>query len=69
MSLDKVLQYATLTRPDTTYSVNKVCQFMAYLVVVKRILRYLKGTIGHEFHLIPFSPASSSSLQVFSNDY
>jgi hypothetical protein len=44
------LQYATLTRLDIVYSVNKVCQFLhaptiEHLTVVKRILRYLKYTI------------------------
>jgi len=43
------LQYATLTRPEIAFVVNKVCQFMAnpldsHWVVVKCILRYLKGT-------------------------
>jgi hypothetical protein len=46
------LQYATLSRPDITYAVNKVCQFMHaptdnHWSTVKRILRYLKGTISH----------------------
>lgn len=40
-----------MTRPDITYSVNQVCQFMhaptsTHLAAVKRILRYLKGTLG-----------------------
>jgi hypothetical protein len=40
------LQYLTLTRPDITYAVNQVCQFMykprtAHMVAVKRILRYI----------------------------
>ncbi|MCI16776.1 retrovirus-related pol polyprotein from transposon TNT 1-94 [Trifolium medium] len=42
------LQYGTITCPDISFSVNKVCQFMAQTTeahwqTVKRILRYLKG--------------------------
>lgn len=44
------LQYVTLTRPEIAYSVNKVCQFMHapthyHWQAVKRILRYLQGTL------------------------
>ncbi|CAN6696244.1 unnamed protein product [Malus baccata var. baccata] len=45
------LIYLTITRPDITYAVGIVSQFMHsptvdHLNIVKRILRYLKGSIG-----------------------
>ncbi|KAM1108382.1 hypothetical protein ACFX2B_004976 [Malus domestica] len=44
------LQYLTWTRPDLAFAVNQVCQYMhtprtIHLQAVKRILRYLKGTL------------------------
>jgi histone deacetylase 1/2 len=50
-SIVGALQYITLTRPDISYSVNKVCQFLhtpttVHWTTVKRILRYLQGTIS-----------------------
>ncbi|KAJ0600057.1 putative RNA-directed DNA polymerase [Helianthus annuus] len=74
------LQYVTLSRPDITYAVNKVCQFMHSPTenqwsVVKRILRYLKGTATHGLLLKQQSPpvlhaytdASFNNLSAFSD--
>lgn len=57
------LQYVTLTR-------NKVCQLMAklldsYWAMVKRILRYLKGTLFHGLHFRPASRDHPLSLKAF----
>jgi hypothetical protein len=46
------LQYLTFTRPDLTHAVNLVCQHFQNptqkdLRAVKRILRYIKGTLTH----------------------
>ena len=45
------VRYLTITRPDITYAVGLVSQYMhapcqAHLHVVYRILRYLKGFLG-----------------------
>jgi Reverse transcriptase (RNA-dependent DNA polymerase)/gag-polypeptide of LTR copia-type/GAG-pre-integrase domain len=50
------LQYVTITRPDITFAVNKVSQFMhspslTHWTAVKRILRYLNGSITHGIQL------------------
>ena len=63
------LQYCTLTRPDIAFVVNKVCQFMHsptkdHLQAVKRIFRYLKGTIHHGLLL---QRSSSFDLHAFSD--
>lgn len=55
-SIVSALKYVTLTRPKISYSINKVCQFMhapteIHWQLVKRILRYLRGTLTHELHL------------------
>ncbi|CAN6680298.1 unnamed protein product [Malus baccata var. baccata] len=51
-SIIGALQYLVFTRPDIAFSVHQVCQFMqspmaSHYLVVKRILRYLKGTMTH----------------------
>ncbi|KAM2258629.1 hypothetical protein ACFX1S_003699 [Malus domestica] len=54
-SLVGALQYLTFTRPDLAHAVNMVCQFMTsptdlHMHLVKRILRYLKGTLDYGLH-------------------
>ena len=51
-SLVGALQYLTITRPDLSLAVNYTCQHMqsptnGHFAALKRILRYLKGTISH----------------------
>ena len=46
------LQYVTITRPEISFSVNKLSQFMqsplnSHWNAVKRILQYLKGTLNY----------------------
>ncbi|XP_022874305.1 uncharacterized protein LOC111393145 [Olea europaea var. sylvestris] len=58
------LNYLTITRPDISFAVQQVSQFMqapcqAHLAAVRRLLRYLKGTSGRGL----FFP-SSTSLQL-----
>jgi histone deacetylase 1/2 len=63
------LQYLTLTRPDISYEVNKVCQFLhtptdVHWTAVKRILRYIQQTkeVG-----LRVRKSSSSLLSAFSD--
>ena len=63
------LQYLSFTRPDISFDVNRLSQFMHMLssrhwAVVKRVLRYLKG-IEHFGLLIRKS--SSHSLHAFAD--
>lgn len=62
------LQHLTWTRPDISFAVNKVCQHMkapidVHLTAVKKILRYLKGSICHGL----FYTRSSLHLHTFSD--
>jgi hypothetical protein len=63
-SLAGALQYLTLTRPDLSYNVNSICQYMHapityHFCALKRILRYVKGTYHYGLQL---SQHSSSTL-------
>ena len=61
-SIAGALQYLTFTRPDLTYAVQQVCLYMhdprePHLAAMKRILRYIKGTLDLSFHLLRTSTA------------
>jgi hypothetical protein len=61
-SLAGALQYLVFTRPDIAYAVQQVCLFMhdprePHLSALKRILRYLQGTLDLGLHLSRTSPA------------
>ena len=63
------LIYLTITRPDISYAVHVVSQFMTaprspHYADVLRILRYMKDTIFDGLH---FSSHSSLTLQEYSN--
>ncbi|RVW72304.1 Retrovirus-related Pol polyprotein from transposon RE1 [Vitis vinifera] len=63
------LQYLTITRLDIAFAVNKACQFMqqptsAHWLSVKRILRYLKGTMQDGLLL---SPSTNLTIEGFSD--
>ena len=63
------LQYLTFIRPDISYSVNFVCQFMhaptlAHYKLVKCILRYVCGTTHLGMRILA---SSTLDLYAFSN--
>ncbi|KAH1072904.1 hypothetical protein J1N35_025232 [Gossypium stocksii] len=63
-SLAGALQYVMLTRLDIAYTVNRICQFMhspttTHMTALKRILRYLCGTLDYG---IVFRPSTQLSL-------
>ncbi|GKC01706.1 retrovirus-related pol polyprotein from transposon TNT 1-94 [Tanacetum coccineum] len=63
------LQYLAITRPDVSFAVNKLSQFMhaptqLHLQALKRELRYFKGTIYHGLFL---NRKSAITLTAFSD--
>ena len=63
------LVYLTVTRPDISYVVHQVSQYLSaprstHYAVVLRILRYLKGTL---FHGLFYSAQSPLVLRAFSD--
>ena len=68
-SIIGALQYVTMTRPDISYMVSKLSQFLKNPIDVhwkacKRVLRYFKGTITHGLH---FKSSKQLDLVGFSN--
>lgn len=58
-----------VTRPDLAFAVNRLCQHMhapttAHWGLLKRVLRYVKGTTHYGLRV---SPSSSSELHAFSD--
>jgi len=68
-SLAGALQYLTFTRPDIAYVVQQVCLHMhdprePHLAALKRILRYVRGTL----HLgLLLRPSTSADLVVYTD--
>lgn len=68
-SLAGALQYLTLTRPDISYAVHQAFLFLhdprdAHMNLVKRILRYVHGTLDFVLQLFC---SSSTDLVAYSN--
>lgn len=73
-SIVRALQYATITRLEINFVVNKVFQFMAapqesHWAVVKRILWYLKGTLHYGLIMHPLIPNQPFSLTAYYDAY
>ncbi|XP_068645126.1 uncharacterized mitochondrial protein AtMg00810-like [Aristolochia californica] len=69
-SLVGSLQYLTITRPDIAHAVNSVSRFLHsptvdHFLAVKRILRYVKGTLHYGLTFRP--SASPGSLVAYSD--
>jgi hypothetical protein len=69
-SLVGALQYLTITRPDITHAVNSVSQFLHsptndHFLAVKRILRYVKGTLHFG---LTFRPSATPTTLIAYSD-
>ncbi|XP_019191498.1 PREDICTED: uncharacterized protein LOC109186038 [Ipomoea nil] len=63
------LQYLTITLPDLSYAVNRLCKFMhtsteEHWNLVKRVLRYIKGTLDFGLQL---TPSVSTAIHAYSD--
>lgn len=63
------MMYLTITRPDITFAINKLCQFSSapkasHLQAAYKVLHYLKGTIGLGLF---YSASSDFTLQAFTD--
>ncbi|XP_010424680.1 PREDICTED: uncharacterized protein LOC104709822 [Camelina sativa] len=64
--------YITITRPDITFAVNKLCQFSSaprtsHLTAAYQVLQYIKGTVGQGLF---YSAEPALSLKAFADsDY
>ncbi|XP_021596641.1 uncharacterized mitochondrial protein AtMg00810-like [Manihot esculenta] len=63
------LQYLSLTRPEVCYSVHKVSQFLHAPTEdnwcsIKRILRYLKHTVGYGLYI---SKSANTDLNIYTD--
>uniref|UniRef100_A0A2N9GCI3 Integrase catalytic domain-containing protein n=1 Tax=Fagus sylvatica TaxID=28930 RepID=A0A2N9GCI3_FAGSY len=64
-SMVGALHYLTFTRPDISFAVHQVCQYMStptttHLAAAKRVLRYIRGTFNHGIEFTP-GPLSLSA--------
>nr|KYP54496.1 hypothetical protein KK1_000684 [Cajanus cajan] len=71
-SLAGALQYLTFTRPDISYVVQQVCLHMhdpkdEHMNALKRILRYIQGTLDYGLHL--YKSAISSLISYTDVDW
>nr|GEV64575.1 copia protein [Tanacetum cinerariifolium] len=62
-SLARGIQYLIFTRPDLSYAVQQVCLYMhdpkePHFAALKRILRYVQGTLELDLHLYASSTTS-----------